>query len=411
MRKTRLRQLCDEGSAPARAVARLRSEPERFLATVQIAMTVVGVAASAFGGAQVAARLAVALRRLGAGDASEQLALALVVALISFLTIVLGELVPKSLALRSAEGYALLAGRPLRGLSWLARPLVWVLTASSNAVLRLFGDRTTFTEARLSPSELQQLLEEATTTGGLNQQTGEIASRAFDLEKLSVGAVMVTRSRMVMIPRDIETRELTRVLGESGHARLPVYEGARDNVVGYVTARDVFAQLYATQTVALGEILRAAYFVPESVAALVTLRELQRRRMHLAIVVDEQGGLTGLVTIEDMLEELVGEITQEHEMPPSIMKPEPDGSYLLEGATPIRDINRALDLSLPHGADASTIAGLAIRLAGVIPRVGEALALEGGTTIEVVTATPRKVQSVRLRPGTPGHGREPPAPE
>src|SRR6266508_1505932 len=180
LRATRLSQLVDEGRASARAVKRLRDEPERFLATVQVGITVVGATAAAFGGAALAQRLAPHLASVPlVARYAEALALALVVAIVSFLTLVLGELVPKSLALRASERYALLVARPLLALSELARPIVWFLTAVSNVVLRPFGDRTTFSEARLSVEEIEQLVDEAGKAGALDAPTAEITSRAL----------------------------------------------------------------------------------------------------------------------------------------------------------------------------------------------------------------------------------------
>ena len=185
LRKTRLQQLVEEGHSSARAVLALRDEPERFLATVQIGVTVIGATAAAFGGTTIATRIAPLLGRVAwLAPHAEGVALAIVVALVSFLSLVLGELVPKSVALRASERFALLAGRPLLGLSWLASPLVRLLTGASNAVLAPFGDRTTFTEARLSAEELSQLVEEATRTGALDPKAGEIASRAIDFAGL-----------------------------------------------------------------------------------------------------------------------------------------------------------------------------------------------------------------------------------
>lgn len=184
VRKTRLSQLVEERRGGARAVAALRRAPERFLATVQIGITVVGASAAAFGGTRLSGPLADALTGAGVPYAHD-FAFALVVALVSYLSLVLGELVPKSLALRFSERYALLVAPPLHGLSRMALPLVWFLTASSNLILRLFGDRTTFTESRLAPEELQQLVQEAARTGSLDQRVAEIASRAFDSFSIS----------------------------------------------------------------------------------------------------------------------------------------------------------------------------------------------------------------------------------
>src|SRR6266540_2145012 len=233
VRATRLAQLVDEGRASARAVKWLRDEPERFLATVQVGITVVGATAAAFGGAVVA-----------------------VVAIVSFLTVVLGELVPKSLALRASERYALLVARPLRALSHAARPVVWLLTAVSNAVLRPLGDRTTFSEARLSAEELEQLVREAGKAGALDAPTAEIASRALAFRDLTAGDVMVPRSRVVALRRDAPPEELRRMLLEEGRARMPVHDGTIDEIVGYVMAKDLAAMAWEKQLIVLDDLLR-----------------------------------------------------------------------------------------------------------------------------------------------------------
>ena len=399
LRKTRLAQLVEQGRGSARAVKRLRDRPERFLATVQVGVTVVGATAAAFGGASLARQIAPALARLPLlGAHAGPVALALVVAIVSFLSLVLGELVPKSLALRSPERYALLVGRPLLALSSIARPIVWVLTAASNAVLRPLGDRTTFTEARLSVEELEQLVEEAERAGALDAPTAEIASHALAFRDLTAADVMVPRSRMVALPRTASPEELKRMLLEEGRSRMPVYDGTLDEIVGYVVAKDLAAMAWEQQLIVLQDLLRPAHFVPESARAVQVLRDLQRRRTQLAIVVDEHGGVVGLLTLEDLVEELVGEIVGEREQPEALFQREPGGTSLARGDAPIREVNRALDLELPEGDGFTTIAGLCIALAGAMPERGARLRSPDGTQIEVLEASPRVVRVVRLWP-------------
>ena len=200
LRKTRIEELAKQGKGSARAVSLLRDDPERFLATVQIGITVISATAAAFGGEAIAMRLIPQLRRVEAiGERAEGVALALVVAGVSYLSIVLGELVPKSLALRHAEAYALSVGRVILALAWLARPLVWLLGVSANLILKPLGDRTNFTEARHSAEELQEIVEEAAKAGTINAEAGEIASRALELPELTAADVMVPRQYVVML--------------------------------------------------------------------------------------------------------------------------------------------------------------------------------------------------------------------
>ncbi|WP_224242905.1 hemolysin family protein [Hyalangium gracile] len=402
VRKTRLQELIEAGSSSARAVLALRDNPERFLATVQIGITVVGATAAAFGGASLAQPLAGVLEGLGVSAASaEELAFALVVGLVSYLSLVVGELVPKSLALRYAERYALLISRPLRGISRLMKPVVWLLTFSSNLVLRLFGDKTSFTESRLSAEELQQLVEEAAKAGSVHPGTGDIASRAFEMAELTAAEVMVPRPRVVSLRRHASPEEIKRVLLEEGHSRMPVYEDTPDHIVGYVIAKDLLGVALEKDLIVMEDVLRPAFFVPETTRAMDLLRQMQERRTPMAIVVDEQGGMSGLVTMEDLLEELVGEIFSEHEEPPESFRREPDGAILVEAEASIRDTNRALGLELPEGESFSTVGGLCLSLAGAIPAPQTRLTLPDGTVLEVVEASPRRVKRVRIRPAPP----------
>jgi putative hemolysin len=397
VRKTRLRELLDEGNPSARAVQALRDDPERFLATVQIGITVVGASAAAFGGASLAQRLAPVLTGLGLPEkTAEQVAFAAVVGLVSYLSLVLGELVPKSLALRFSEGYALFISRPLRGVAWLMQPLVWFLTASSNLILRFFGDRTNFTESRLSPEELQQLVEEAAKSGSLDPRAGEIASRAFELGNIPLSSVMVPRNRIVALRRHASAEEIKQVLLEHGHSRMPVYEGTLDNVVGYVIAKDLLGVAWEGQLIVLEDVMRSPWFAFESMRAIDVLKELQRRRMHLGIVVDERGGVAGLVTVEDLVEELVGEISSEFEAPEELIQRESPTTAVVQGTAALRDVNRALELELEEGQGWSTVGGLCAAEVGSIPQKGTRLTLRDGTVLEVLDSSPRQVRSVRI---------------
>jgi putative hemolysin len=399
-RKTRIQELAEEGRSSARAVLGLRENPERFLATVQVGITVVSATAAAFGGVAIAERLAPVLAQIPAlTEHAEGVALGLVVAVISYLSIVLGELVPKSLALRSAEQYALLIAKPLLALSWLARPIVWLLSSSANLLLKPLGDQTTFTETRHSAEELQQLVEEATKAGTIKPEAGEIVSRALELDELTAGEVMVPRQQVVSIAKDATADELTKVLLEQGYSRMPVYEERIDNIVGYVSVKDFLAQALKQQSLAVHEVMRAPFFVPESKGAVELLEEMRRKRLPFAIVLDEQGGTSGIVTIEDLVEELVGDIFSEHARPqgPLALKVEKDGSVLVNGMTPIRDVNRELDLGLSEDGAWTTIGGLCLELAGRVPSTGDLLDTPTGVKLEVVEASPRRVRVVRIR--------------
>lgn len=404
LRKSRLQELVEGGSGSARAALQLKESPERFLATIQIGITVVSATAAAFGGTTIASRIEPLLAKVSwIGSHAGQVALALVIAIVSYLSIVIGELVPKSLALRSAERYSLLLGRPLLALSWLARPLVALLTASSNVVLRPFGDRTTFTEARHSADELQQLVEEAMEAGTVHRHAAEIAARALEFPELTAVDVMIPRQDVVMVPRHAPWDDVRRILLEHTHSRMPVYEDRQDNVVGYVSVKDLLALAWEQQLIVLEDVMRPPYFVPESQRAVDLLQNMRSRRVPFAIVVDEQGGMSGIVTIEDLLEELVGEMFSEHaEQGPQSIRREPDGSAVIAGTAPIREVNRELGIELPEEGDWTTVAGLCLAVAGRIPSQGETIQLPNGIVLEIVDATPRRIRNVRIGPDQKG---------
>jgi len=398
VRRTRLRELAAAGSRAAHAVETLRASPERFLATVQIGITVVGTTAAAFGGASLALRLEGALANVPLlAPHAEAVAVTLVVAAVSYLSLVLGELVPKSLALRSAERFALRAGRPLLVLAQAARPLVWFLTASSNLVLRAFGDRTSFTEARLSPDELRQLVRDTAQAGDIDARAGEIATRALDFGQLRAVDVMVPRGAIHALARRAGEDEIRSVVLEERHDRLPVYDGTLDNVVGYVVTRDLLAVAWQGGLVVLEDLLRPAWFVHSGMRAVDLLHGMRARRQPLAMVVDESGGLKGLVTLEDLLEELVGEMFSEHAAAESPVRREPDGSLRVGGGALVRELNREHALALPESPAWTTVAGLCIALTGAIPGRGACVTIPGGTVLEVLEASPRRVLTVRIR--------------
>jgi len=400
VRKTRIQALVEEGRRGAAALATLRSQPERFLATVQIGITVVATTASAFGGATVAAQIEPLLRPLpGLGRYAHDLALGIVVAAISYLSLVLGELVPKSLALRAAEPYALFMSRLLLALSWLARPLVRLLTGSSNLVLRPFADRTNFVEARLSREELQKLVEEAAESGALDRHTTELTSRALEFETLKGSDIMVPRNRIVALPRNASRQDIQRCLLEERRSRIPVYEGVLDNVIGYVTAKDLLPLAWEGRLFVLDDVLRPVRVFIETTPAAQLLQFMKQERQRLAILVDEHGAVAGLVTFEDLVEELVGEFFGEHDRQADPILREPDGALLVRGDVGIRDVSRELGTPLEEPEGITTIAGLCGALAGgVIPQRGARLAARDGTVLVVLDASPRAVRRVRVIP-------------
>jgi putative hemolysin len=404
MRQSRVNELAESGSRAGLALRELRGNPEAFLSTVQIGITVVGASAAALGGASFTEKLVPLIERVPLlAPRAEVLALTLVVALISFLSIVLGELVPKSLALRASEGYARIAATPLLWLSWIVRPAVWFLVKSSNLVLRAFGDTTSFTESRHSLEELRGLVDEASQHGSLPEEAGDIASRALEFAELRASDVMIHRRFVVGISEDADAAAVRKVMLENGHRRTPVFRGSLDHVVGYVSWRDMLQRVWDGVAIDLQQMIRPCTFVPESAPAPELLETMRSQRLSLVVVVDEHGGMSGILTVEDLLEELVGEIVSEHDpAPTNLVQHQADGSALIPGTVAIRDVNRELEIEIDETEEWTTIGGLCIELAGGrIPRTGESFTAGDGSRIEIVEATIRRVRMVRIHPAKP----------
>lgn len=400
VRRARLKELADEGSSRAVAVQQLRANPEVFLATVQICITGVSAAAAAYSGEQYVVRLAAWLNLQGASDYWAQwVAFAFVVALVSFVSLVFGELIPKSLALRSADTWSVAMGPWLLVLSQLLRPASWLLTKTSNLFLGLVHDKTTFTEARLSGEELRILLEEAAHVGTVERTSGRIAGRALELAQLTAKAVVVPRKRIDAL--DVQSDWDTAVAAAlaTQHTRLVVYRASLDQTVGYVRTRDVLAARLKPQPPQLSALVRPLVVAPWKMPAPELLETLQAERCPMAAVVDEHGGLVGLVTLEDLLEELVGEIEEDEAGESWLIERCQDGGLVLYGNAPVRDVNRDYNRALPESQQWSTVAGLVIARWGRIPEVGDRVAIaEDACQFEVLKQTTGQIVELRLWP-------------
>ncbi len=410
LRRTRVQQLVDDGRAGAAAVASLRAVPERFLATVQVGITVVGTTAAAFGGATLAGHLEPVLARIPwLAHEAQEISLAIVVAGVSYLSLVLGELVPKSLALRVGETYALLIAKPLLGIAWLARPVIWLLTSSSNLLLLPFSDRTDFMEARVSKEELRQMVEEAGETGALHEHASEIVSRALEFDRLFLRDVMIPRNRIDALPLRAKPDQVRRFLLEERRSRVPVFDGSLDNVVGFVSAKDISALAWERQLIALPDLLRPVKMFPETVPAIEVLRFMRREHQRIAMAVNEHGVLVGMVTFEDLVEELVGDVFSEDEPDGQLIERLGDGSTIVSGEVPLREVNRELGLELEQAEGVTTVAGLCAKLANGIPNRGARLAANDGIVIIVTDTTTRAVKRARIVPPPSAPGPPPTA--
>jgi len=398
-RRGRLRQLADAGDKAAKTALELASSPDQFLPTVQIGITLVGTLAAAYGGDSLVSDLADWITTLAppAVDAmARPIALTLFVVLLSFFTLVFGELVPKRLALRRAEDFARLAAPAMKIFSQVTRPLVWLMGASTSAVLALLGAHKQDGPS-VSVDDIEHLLEAGRAEGVLEAVEQAVATEALRLGERMVRDIM--RPRIDLDALDIETPpgEVLGAIAMAGYSRLPVYEGSLDHILGYVSLKDVLRQNWMGWPIELRKIMHRALFVPETMPLDRLLELVQKEKNQLAIVLDEYGGTEGLVTLEDVLEELVGEIHDEHRHEASQFVQREDGSWLVDGGAGVEDLAKKLGIKLDAvPRDYSTVSGLVLAELERIPTTGDTLRWRG-VVIEVVDMDGRRIDKLLIR--------------
>jgi putative hemolysin len=403
-RRGRLRQLADAGDAAAAKALELAASPDRFLPTVQIGITLVGTLAAAYGGDRVVSDVAEWLRRVappGIAAAADTVALTGFVVMLSYVTLVLGELVPKRLALRSAEPIARVVAPAMLAIASLTKPLVWLMSLSTSGVLFLLGAHRQQGPS-VSVDDIEHLLETGRAEGVLEAVEQAVATEALRLGERTVRDIM--RPRIDIDALDIATppNEILGSIAMAGYSRLPVYEGSLDHILGYLSIKDVLRQSWMGWPIELPKLLHRPLFVPESMPLDRLLELFQKERNQLAIVLDEYGGTEGMVTLEDVIEELVGEIHDEHRHDRSqdLVQRE-DGSWLVDGGMPIDDFSERFGAE-PDGEprDYSTVSGLVLSLLERIPVVGDTMAWKN-LTIEVVDMDGRRIDRLLIRPAGP----------
>jgi putative hemolysin len=399
-RTARLRALADEGRAGAAAALRLKEDPDRFLATVQIGVTLVGTLASAVGGVAAIERLEPAIAALPwpwLRTAAEPIAVAIVVLAIAYLSLVVGELVPKSLAVRHAEPIAVAVAPVVEWTSRLTRPAVAALAGSSRLVLRLLGQQGVEPAPFHSLEDLKAIAEEAGRQGIVQE---DLVAGAVEFHERDVREVMTPRPRLAALRSDASLDEAVLTIRETGHSRYPVYEAQLDNVVGFVYARDVYEAVLSGTGAPLRDLLRPALSVPAGKPATALLEEMRTRGVHMALVVDEHGSLEGLVTLEDLVEVIVGEIHDEHRVPMPTVKDLGEGRFEVDGSVPIHELDTDHGLELPESSSYVTLAGLVLERLGHIPEPGQAVEVPP-YRLTVLALEGRRVARVRIEPLPP----------
>ena len=399
VRRTRLDELADEGDRRAARALRLLKDPGRFLAVIQVAITFLGALASAVAAVSIVELLATPLSGVSwIGERAGVIALLVVTLLVSVVSIVLGELIPKGFALANPDRIALVASGPISLFAKIVSPLVALLVLLTKVISKPFGIDPTRTP-ELSAAEIRLIVEQGSQQGVLEAEEEQMISAVMSLSDSKLHEVMVPRIDIVAIDQEATFDEAVEVVLKEGHSRTPLYRESVDHIVGILYAKDLLRLIAAGGTrPRLRDIMRPALFVPESQSVDDLLHELQRRKVHMAVVLDEYGGTAGLVTIEDLLEEIVGEIQDEFDEEEPMKVEIGPGEVILDGRAAIDDLTELVEpaLELEDDEEYDTLGGFVYHRIGRVPVVGDAVVIEP-FVITVIKVSGRRVGKVRVR--------------
>ena len=383
VRKTRIETRAEEGSKSAIAALRLLNNPTLFISAVQLGVTLASLALGWLGEPTIERFLKPVADRLFTGETSLYVAhtIAIIIAfsIITFLHVTFGELVPKMFALEKAESFALVAARPLELFAKIFSPILWFLNLVGGAVGKLLGLKSSLEHASIyTEDEIRQLVNLSQESGHLNKEERRLINRVFEFSDTSVKEAMIPRTEIVGIQATSTLEEIARAFHQHGYSRMAVYRGSLDDIAGVIHSKDVMSYLLRPEDFRLEKVLKKPIYIVDTARLEDVLRRMQRAKTHFGFVVDEHGGVEGIITLEDLLEEIVGDISDEHdeEVNEQIREIKPD-IYMLDGGLAVRDLNRRLGLNLPISEGYTTIAGFLMNESGQILKEGENVPFNG----------------------------------
>jgi putative hemolysin len=388
-RRTKIQELADQGNRRARAVQRIVADPARFIAAMQLGVTLTSLGIGALGEHALTRALDPVLATV--------LAVVLAFLIITYLHVVIGELVPKGAALQYSERVALGVSAPVRGFFVIAQPLIWILQRSTEVILRALGLQTPGEEREpLSEAELRMLLGRATEHGEIEEEEQQMLYKVFDFADKEVADVMVPRPEVVALSIDLPPEECLAAVIESPFTRYPVYRETLDNIVGILHVRNLFSALsdQGFANVRIDELLRPAYIVPETKDLAALLADFRRENFHMAVVVDEYGTMAGIVTLEDLLEEIVGEIEDEFDLPDESVERVDERTIRIGGTFPIDDFNEQFGTELPV-EDYHSVAGFVFHMLGRAPEAGDEV-VHDGVRFRVVEVEGSRIEKLEV---------------
>lgn len=404
LNKTKINYMANDGDKKAKLLVKLLEEPSKFLATIQVGITMAGFLASASAAVSISEYAAKCISKLGipfVSAASDEISLVLVTVLLSFITLVLGELLPKRIAMQNAEGIAMFAVKPIIFISKFTLPFVKVLTASTNFFARIFNVKSEKTEEEVTEEEIRMMIDVGEENGVLNETEKEMIDGIFEFDNTLAKEIMTPRTNVFTININTPVQELIDEVLEEQYSRIPVYEEETDNIIGILFMKDLFAVLRKNniEELSIRKLLRPAYFVPETKNIDKLFRELQKSKNHMAVLIDEYGGVSGIVTIEDLIEEVMGNIFDEYdedyESSEYIQKLD-NTTYIVNGMVSIDEINETLDVELPS-EHFDTIGGFVIDLLGSIPKENEENIVEyENLTFKVEKVNEKRIELLKI---------------
>lgn len=397
-RKAALRKRAEEGSRGARLAEALRSEPERFMATVQIGVTVCGTLAGVCGGWLASRHIEpwLDLAGLPAWAPAAVTASVMVSVVIVYVEMVLGELVPKALALRFAVPIASVVAIPISLMARLSRAPLRLMTESTRVILRLLGQKGPMREGLVSAEEIEHMVAEGRLQGVLSQSDASLLEGVFKFRDMPVKSVMIPRTKAFALDVGAEPRAAVKRIVDAGFSRVPIYEGTFDNPIGILYVKDVLASLERGEAVDLRSRLHPVHVVPDSKNVGDLLRELQKKRSHLALVINEHGSVVGIATLEDLVEEIVGEIRDEYdEGEEKAIERLKGGGLVVEGTVSNSLLREAHSIPIPVEIDAETVGGFILERLGSVPKGGESVGVEG-YRLTVVDVERNRVAKVKI---------------
>jgi CBS domain containing-hemolysin-like protein len=391
----------EDGNKGAAAAIRLLDDPTRFISAVQLGVTLSSLALGWLGEptlAQILEPVAESVASTGmAAYVAHGIAIFIAFSVITFLHVVFGELVPKMFALEKAEMFALIAARPLEVFATVFSPVLWILNLAGGAIGKMVGLSLSPRHASVySEDEIRQLINLSEEGGQINKEERKLIDKVFEFSETTVKEAMIPRTEIVAIPESASLEDIAGVVKSHGLSRLPVFRGSLDEIVGVIYVKDVLNDFLEPEAFSLEKIMRKPRYVVDRARLEDVLRQMQREKFHFGFVVDEHGGIEGIITLEDLLEEIVGDISDEHdEEVNEQIHEQSDGSYLLDGGLAVRDLNRRLETNVPVSESYTTIAGFLMSEAGQLLSEGEVVPFNGHV-FRIEKVDKRRILKVRM---------------